>query len=161
VPTAPLCGTLTATKWATVTAFPASRVHSALFFERPALTARTAWGRAKPLLLAASNPSDATRRNACAPVQDFAAWIASRRPYWTKRARKAEYKSRPTFVAVAPDRAGPAWKQMFKSCKLIVAQCIGLKGVLHQEGPMNHASRGYLRRVAPRAATAFSAAASL
>jgi hypothetical protein len=64
MPTAPLCGTLTAAKWATATAFPASRVHSALFFERPALTPRTAWGRAEPLPLAGSNPSDATRRNA-------------------------------------------------------------------------------------------------
>ena len=28
------------------------------------------------------------------------------------------------LVAVAPDMAGAAWKQMFNSCKLIVAQCI-------------------------------------
>jgi hypothetical protein len=33
-------------------------------FERPALTPRVTWGRAKPRPLAGSNPSDAARRNA-------------------------------------------------------------------------------------------------
>src|SRR5919199_6124499 len=28
------------------------------------------------------------------------------------------------LVAVAPDMAGAGWKQMFNSCKLIVAQCM-------------------------------------
>jgi hypothetical protein len=98
VPAALLCGTLAAAKWATATAFPASRVHLAPLFERPALTPRVTWGRAKPRPLAGSNPSDAARRNACVPVQALAAWIASRQPSWTDRARKAQYKSRPTRV---------------------------------------------------------------
>jgi hypothetical protein len=52
-------GTLAAAKWATATAFPASRAHLAPLFVRPALTPRVAWGSAKPRPLAGSNPSDA------------------------------------------------------------------------------------------------------
>jgi hypothetical protein len=58
VPAALLSGTLAAAKWATATAFPASRVHLAPLFERPALTPRVTWGRAKPRPLAGSNPPD-------------------------------------------------------------------------------------------------------
>jgi hypothetical protein len=89
VPAALLFGTLAAATWATATAFPASRVHLAPLFERPALPPRVTWARAKPRPLAGSNPSDAARRNACVPVQALAAWIASRQPSWTYRATKA------------------------------------------------------------------------
>jgi hypothetical protein len=59
------------------------------------------------------------------------------------------------LVAVAPDMAGAAWKQMFNSCKLIVAQLQSAsKAASIKKAPMNHASRGYHTRVAPRAATA-------
>jgi hypothetical protein len=64
VPAALLCGTLAVAKWATATAFPTSRGHLAPLFERPTVTPRVTWGRAKPRPLAGSNPSDAARRNA-------------------------------------------------------------------------------------------------
>src|SRR5215213_5121116 len=43
------------------------------------------------------------------------------------------------LVAVAPDMAGAAWKQMFNSCKLISLNAWRLKGGLHQE--CSHESR--------------------
>jgi hypothetical protein len=43
------------------------------------------------------------------------------------------------LVAVVPDMAGAAWKQMFDSCELIVAQSWRLGGGLHQE--VSHESR--------------------
>ena len=59
------------------------------------------------------------------------------------------------LVAVAPDMAGAAWKQMFNSCKLIVAQMHSVsKAASIKNAPMNHASRGYRTRGAPRAAAA-------
>jgi hypothetical protein len=69
---------------------PSLAVIGRYFFERPALTPRVARGRAKPVPFAGSNPFDATRWNACAPLQALAVWIASRRLSKTKRARKAQ-----------------------------------------------------------------------
>jgi hypothetical protein len=56
-----------------------------VFFRATALTPRVARGRAKPVPFAGSNPFDATRWNACAPLQALAVWIASRRLSKTKR----------------------------------------------------------------------------
>src|SRR5215467_9745181 len=51
--------------------------------------------------------------------------------------------------------AGAAWKQMFNSCKLNRRSMHSVsKAASIKKAPMNHASRGYHTRVAPRAATA-------
>src|ERR687898_1531671 len=65
------------------------------------------------------------------------------------------YEQPVALVAVAPDMAGAAWKQMFSSRKLIVAQCIS-----SQRRPPSRSShesrfaRLQCTRVAPRAAAA-------
>jgi hypothetical protein len=79
---------------------PGSRVHLAPLFERPALPPRVTWGRAKPRPLAGSNPSDAARRNALRTCPSISR-LDRIETTGTYRARKAQYKSRPTRVPSA------------------------------------------------------------
>src|SRR5262249_54108502 len=59
------------------------------------------------------------------------------------------------LVAVAPDMAGAAWKQMFQFVQIDRRSLHSVsKAASIKKAPKNHASRGYHTRVAPRAATA-------
>jgi hypothetical protein len=58
---------------------PSLAVIGMVFFRAIRSDAKSDVRKGKAFPLAGSNPFDATRRNACAPLQAFAAWIASRR----------------------------------------------------------------------------------
>jgi hypothetical protein len=73
-------------------------------------------GKAPPL--AGSHPSDAARSNACAPVQAFAASIASKRLSRTKRARKATDPAR----ASCPGTGRAPRRRLFRVAAIHVAE---------------------------------------